>query len=111
MNPVSFFKCLADDTRLHCVLLLQHKGELCVCDLVDAIGESQPKVSRHLAQLRECELLLARRQGQWMYYRLNPQLPAWAAAVIGQAAEGNHVYLKPALVRLGKSANRASCCD
>ena len=107
MNPVSFFKCLADETRLHCVLLLQHKGELCVCDLVDAMAESQPKVSRHLAQLRECELLVARRQGQWMYYRLNPQLPAWAASVIEQAAGGNRAYLKDALARLGE----ARCCD
>ncbi|UTF58749.1 metalloregulator ArsR/SmtB family transcription factor [Gilvimarinus sp. DA14] len=107
MNPVSFFKCLADETRLHCVLLLQHTGELCVCDLVDAIAESQPKVSRHLAQLRECELLVARRQGQWMYYRLNPQLPTWAASVIEQAAEGNRAYLKDALARLGE----VRCCD
>ena len=114
MNPVSFFKCLADDTRLHCVLLLQHTGELCVCDLVDAIGESQPKVSRHLAQLRQCGLLMDQREGQWVYYRLAPQLPAWAQSIIESAAQGSAVQLEALTQRLARMgdrpARRAALC-
>jgi hypothetical protein len=52
VNPVQFYKCLADETRLRCLLLIEHEQELCVCELMKAIDEIQPKVSRHLAQLR-----------------------------------------------------------
>ncbi|MDQ9557232.1 metalloregulator ArsR/SmtB family transcription factor, partial [Serratia marcescens] len=44
-----------------------------------------PKISRHLAMLRESGLLLDRRDGKWIYYRLSPHMPAWAAGIIEQA--------------------------
>ncbi len=78
MEPLSLFKCLADDTRLKTLLLIQQQGELCVCELTTALETSQPKVSRHLAQLRDCGLLNTRRDGQWIYYRLDEELPVWA---------------------------------
>ena len=72
-----FFKCLSDETRLRCVTLLQKEGKLCVCELTAALDLSQPKISRHLAQLRQYGLLLDSREGQWVYYQLNPNLPEW----------------------------------
>ena len=83
--PLQLFKNLADETRLGIVLLLKARGELCVCDLCTALAQSQPKISRHLAMLRESGLLLDREQGKWVHYRLSPQMPAWAAQVIEQA--------------------------
>ena len=83
--PLQLFKNLADETRLGIVLLLKARGELCVCDLCTALAQSQPKISRHLAMLRESGLLLYRKQGKWVHYRLSPQMPAWAAQVIEQA--------------------------
>lgn len=83
--PLQLFKNLSDETRLMVVLLLREMGELCVCDLCSALDESQPKISRHLAMLRESGLLLDRKQGKWVHYRLSPQIPAWAAQVIEQA--------------------------
>ncbi|STW13355.1 Arsenical resistance operon repressor [Klebsiella pneumoniae subsp. rhinoscleromatis] len=83
--PLQLFKNLADETRLGIVLLLKARGELCVCDLCTALAQSQPKISRHLAMLRESGLLLDRKQGKWVHYRLSPQMPAWAAQVIEQA--------------------------
>ena len=80
--PLQLFKNLADETRLGIVLLLKARGELCVCDLCTALAQSQPKISRHLAMLRESGLLLDRKQGKWV---LSPQMPAWAAQVIEQA--------------------------
>ena len=77
-----FFKSLGDLTRLRMLVLLSREDELCVCELTHALGEIQPKVSRHLAQLREIGLVLDRRQGQWIYYRLNPKVPAWAREVL-----------------------------
>lgn len=85
MNLVQLFKCLSDETRLRCVLLLHHSGELCVCELTSALRLSQPKISRHLAQLRAYGLLLDRRQGLWVYYRVHPNLPRWAVAILQEA--------------------------
>ena len=69
LDPVIFFKQLADETRLRALLLITQEEELCVCELVAALDESQPKISRHLAQLRKTGLLEDRRQGHWIFYR------------------------------------------
>jgi ArsR family transcriptional regulator len=86
MTPVILCKCLADETRLRLVAMIQSRGECCVCHLVDALDASQPKISRHLAQLRGCDLLRTRRDGQWIHYRLNEELPDWAPTVISELA-------------------------
>jgi len=85
LNPLQLFKTLSDETRLNLVLLLREKGELCVCELTSILREAQPKISRHLALLRDNGLLIDRRDGKWIHYRLSPHMPAWAAAVIEQA--------------------------
>ena len=77
-----FFQLLSDDTRLRSLLLMQLEGELCVCELVHALGVIQPKVSRHLAALRDSGVVTDRRSGQWIYYQIDPDLPAWARQVI-----------------------------
>lgn len=82
MTPVTLCKCLADETRLRLVVMVRQRGECCVCQLVDALEASQPKISRHLAQLRACDLLRTRREGQWVHYRLNEELPTWVVAVM-----------------------------
>jgi len=88
IQPDQFFKILADLTRLRVLTLLSREGELCVCELTHALGEVQPKISRHLALLREAGVALDRRQGQWIYYRLNPNLTEWARAVLYETTEG-----------------------
>lgn len=80
--PLQLFKTLADETRLSIVLLLRESGELCVCDICAATGESQPKISRHMAILREYGLVTDRRDGKWIHYRLAAGLPDWASAII-----------------------------
>ena len=84
----TFFKMLADSTRLRCLLLMQAEGELCVCELTHALNMSQPKISRHLAHLREAGVLVARRNGTWMNYRINPDLQGWALQVLQTTLEG-----------------------
>ncbi|MBM6550864.1 metalloregulator ArsR/SmtB family transcription factor [Marinomonas ostreistagni] len=114
LNPLSFYKCLADDTRLRCLLLIQLEQELCVCELMAAIDESQPKISRHLAQLRSCGLLTDRRQGQWVFYSLNETLPDWAKLVLQLSAAENLDYVAADLSRLAQMGDRPeraqSCC-
>lgn len=82
LTPTTLFKCLADDTRLRCLSLLYQQGKLCVCELTHALNLLQPKISRHLALLRQCNLLLDSREGQWVYYKINPELPAWALEIL-----------------------------
>ncbi|NIP24953.1 MAG: metalloregulator ArsR/SmtB family transcription factor [Phycisphaerae bacterium] len=72
-SEAKLFKILADSTRLRLAIILAIKGELCVCELVEALGEPQYKVSRHLGIMRTENLVEVRREGAWMYYRLcNP---------------------------------------
>jgi ArsR family transcriptional regulator len=87
-DPEALFRSLADPTRLRCLVLLHGLGELCVCELTHALEESQPKISRHLAQLRRAGLVEDRREGLWIHYRLNPGLPGWVQAVLTQTAAG-----------------------
>ena len=82
MEPEHLFSLLSDPTRLRALMLIQAEGELCVCELTFALGESQPKVSRHLALMRDAGLVEARRDGTWMFYRLSPGLPDWTSALL-----------------------------
>lgn len=60
---------LADKTRLRLLNLMQH-DEICVCFFTEVLGESQPKISRHLAYLRNAGIVAARREGKWMHYSI-----------------------------------------
>ena len=64
------FKALADATRLRILRLLM-AGELCVCNIHDALKIPQAKASRHLAYLRRVGLVTTRREGLWVYYSLS----------------------------------------
>ena len=64
-----FFKALADRTRLR-LLNLMRNDEVCVCFFVEILKTNQPKISRHLAYLRRAGIVDARREGQWMHYRI-----------------------------------------
>jgi ArsR family transcriptional regulator len=100
MSPLAFFKCLSEDTRLKTLLLITQFDELCVCDLQEALDVSQPKMSRHLAELRKCELLDTERRGQWIYYRLHDALPDWSRDVLNRTLADNTDYLAKSLTRL-----------
>jgi arsenate reductase len=80
-----FFHALSDPTRLRCLALLYSQGEVCVCELTRTLGQSQPKISRHLGLLRDLGLVEARRAGVWMHYRITPTLPDWALSVLAAA--------------------------
>ena len=87
MEPNSIFGILSDLTRLRALMLIQSEGEACVCEMTFALGESQPKISRHLALMRDAGIVEPRREGTWMHYRINPDLPQWAKEIIEQRGE------------------------
>lgn len=106
LTPTTVFKCLSDETRARVTLLIAREGELCVCELTCALDEIQPKVSRHLAQLRSCGLLADRRQGQWVYYRLHPHLPDWVHQMLQTILGANKNWLASNSQRLDAMRNR-----
>ena len=113
LTPDIVFKCLADETRARMTLLIAREGELCVCELTAALDESQPKVSRHLSQLRGCAILEDRRHGQWVYYRLHPHLPDWVHDMLKVVLGANRKWLSPDIERLERMRDqpkRASVC-
>lgn len=84
----TLFDALVDPIRRQILALLLSHDERCVCELNAILAAPQPKVSRHLAVLREAGLVLARRDGVWMHYRLHPDMPAWALRVLWHMKEG-----------------------
>jgi ArsR family transcriptional regulator, arsenate/arsenite/antimonite-responsive transcriptional repressor len=78
---VPLFQALGDNTRLRLLNLLSG-GELCVCYLVEILGESQPKISRHLGYLRRAGVVAARRDGKWIHYRITRPLDVQQARVL-----------------------------
>jgi ArsR family transcriptional regulator len=67
---LTIFKALSDETRLRILKLLEH-GELCVCDIFSALDMIQPKVSFHLAVLKDAGLIKDRKEGRWVHYSID----------------------------------------
>jgi ArsR family transcriptional regulator len=63
-------------------MLLTGHDELCVCELVETLHLSQPKISRHLALLKSSGLVRDQRQGQWVYYRLSATMSQWCRDIL-----------------------------
>lgn len=107
-----FTKALADQTRLRILNLLVQYPELCVCELTDALGLAQPKISRHLAILRETSLLQDRKLGLWVHYSLHPELKPWAQAILNnlQLASQDELIYREDKQRLQQIMHINSSC-
>jgi ArsR family transcriptional regulator len=84
----TLFELLSDRTRRRLLSLLLDEREVCVCRLAEALEVVQPKISRHLAVLRESGVLISRRRGTLILYRFDPALAGWAVRVISMMTEG-----------------------
>lgn len=85
LADVLVLKTLADENRLRLMVLLRRR-ELFVCQLMAVTGLSQPLISRSLALLERAGLLVSRRQGKHVFYRVSPAMPAVARAALGVMA-------------------------
>jgi len=105
------FKAFADPTRLRILALLQ-EGELCVCHIVEVLGESQPKVSRHLATLRRAGLVRVRTEGRWKHYALPEKVEGLTARLLDgvSACLSETPPIRRDLLRLQKLLRR-TCCE
>lgn len=77
----NLFLALADKTRLR-ILNLIREDEVCVCYFTEVLNESQPKISRHLAYLRNAGIVSVRREGKWMNYKIEFPENDFAAQII-----------------------------
>jgi ArsR family transcriptional regulator len=74
-RSVAVFHALSDETRLE-ILELLHTGERCVCELQNALGAAQSRLSFHLRVLRDAGLVADRKEGRWSYYAIVPEAVA-----------------------------------
>lgn len=72
MIPV--LSALAEPTRLMVMQILWDQGEHCACELIERLGATQSRVSRHMQVLQQAGLVTGRRDAQWVRYRINPDL-------------------------------------
>jgi ArsR family transcriptional regulator len=100
------FAALSDRTRLRLLNLMDGR-EVCVCYFVEILGQSQPKISRHLAYLRRAGVVVARREGKWMHYRIVVPPNAGGAKILREtlAVLREDKALQADLTRLNKA-----CC-
>lgn len=106
-DMVRMFAALADPTRLRLLNLMDGR-EVCVCYFVEILRQGQPKISRHLAYLRDAGLVSARREGKWMHYSIKRPDDARACTVLDATLlsfKADH-EMQLDLVRLGKA-----CCE
>lgn len=102
VDPSNFFKLMSDPLRLKILMLLEDEQDLTVTDLKNALNESQPKVSRHLALLRDTTFLKDTRHGLWIHYRLSSSLPMWIKHLLQIVRLGN-----PGIINIEKSRLRS----
>lgn len=114
MDSLYFYKQLADETRLKSLMLISYERELCVCELTYALGLSQPKVSRHLAQLKQVGVLSDRREGKWVYYSVNHELDEQFKQILALTCEHESKALNELLNQLNQMGERPTrqnkCC-
>ena len=84
-DPVTLLIALAEPTRLAAIRLLWDGQEHCVCELMERLGASQSRMSRHMATLKSAGLVTDRRDAQWVRYRRAPHLPEPVATLIKAA--------------------------
>jgi len=110
----NIFSALSDPIRLRCLALMAMEGEVCVCELTHALQAAQPKISKHLAALREVGLVRDRRDAQWVLYAIAQDLPDWTtqaveAAVRGATASAIHAGDAARLASMAGRPSRSRC--
>ncbi len=85
MKSKSILSALAEPTRLEALRLVWDGKEHCVCELMERLGATQSRMSRHMATLKFAGLVTDRRDAQWVRYRRAPKLPDEVVALVDAA--------------------------
>lgn len=84
---LAVLSALAEPTRLEAMRLLADGSEHCVCELMQKLGATQSRMSRHMQVLKQAGLVVDRRDAQWVRYRVNPDLAPRLARLVEAALE------------------------
>lgn len=79
---ITILSALAEPTRLDALRILADGSEHCVCELMEKLGASQSRMSRHMGVLKTNGLVVDRRDAQWVRFRINPDLPPHVKTLI-----------------------------
>ena len=71
---IKILKALADESRIRMLALLKERNGLCVCEITDIIGLSQPTISSHLKKLQDAEIITYSKDGLWVNYSLDENM-------------------------------------
>ncbi len=82
---VRILSSLAEPTRLSALQILWDGREHCVCELMEALGATQSRMSRHMGILKKAGMVIDRRDAQWVRYRRNTKLSKRVVAVVEAA--------------------------
>lgn len=93
------FHALSDETRL-CIVAMLQPGERCVCELTEALGVAQSRLSFHLKTLKDSGLVQDRREGRWVHYSLVPG-----------AFDGLEEAVREITPLAAQRASRIRCCE
>ena len=108
-------KAMSDPNRLRVLCVLRGR-ELCACDIIEMLGLAQATVSRHMSLLVQAGLVIGRKEGRWMHYRLpgtkdKPTPEVRDALKWVHAYAGNTVQANAEAERIGNciTATRRAC--
>ncbi len=99
---IRLLSALADPTRLAIVRQLARDTETCACDLTDCCDVGQPTVSHHLRVLREAGVVTSERRGQWIFYRLAPNVADRLGALARDLVPGGLIPVADLVARRGR---------
>jgi ArsR family transcriptional regulator len=106
MEMVDQFKALADKTRLR-ILGLLFKRNLCVCEIMDILGMTQSRISRHLGILKQVGFIEEERRGRWVVYRITKN-PGVILDYVEQQVKNEPTY-NGDIARIEKTLSKRLC--
>jgi ArsR family transcriptional regulator len=105
---VRLLAALADPTRLAIVRQLAADVETCACDFTDCCDVGQPTVSHHLRVLREAGVVTSERRGQWIFYRLAPDVTQRLGSIAATLIPGGLISVADLVARRSPTTNGAA---
>ena len=87
LTTADVLNVLSDESRRR-ILVLIDEHELCVCELVNALGLPQPTVSRHLMVMRDAGIVEQSKEGRFSFYRVSAKLPGWVRQMLDALRDG-----------------------
>ncbi|MBU4293413.1 MAG: metalloregulator ArsR/SmtB family transcription factor, partial [Actinobacteria bacterium] len=84
---IKILKALADESRIRILALLKERNGLCVCEITEIIGLSQPTISSHLKKLQDAEIITYSKDGLWVNYSLDENMEKEVKKLLGAVVQ------------------------